>query len=352
MKKILILSALSLLLFIASCTSDREGDKTGKYSREIDLMEAPQTLAYDSIIELPLKLPKDEAIGDFSKILYDNGKFFIMDSRQNRLWAFDESGNLAGILNAIGTGPGEYARLSDFDIADGQLYVLDVTGRKILHYSPDSLSFIQSIPVDRPGLCFAVGDSEYFYFENPIKNKDNTKLALWDALNGELKPILKYGMENEAKAGGKGRTHFWRSGQNLVYYDRFTPTVYILGNEGVSDSICFSSQNYPTQDQIQQMIEETSMPAQPRPKGASPIIRDIRDVYITPSWTSVNVFSSPYELLFVDNESGRPGKVEFDDRFEGCRKSAMGVCGEYFITLKEDDRNVSLILYSLTKKGN
>lgn len=337
---------MALIFCLTSCMDSRS-DKTDRSGYCFDLTQVPESLSYDSIIELPLKLPEDEIIGEFSKILHCKDNFFILDNKQNRIWSFDKSGNCLDILCSIGTGPGEYARIADFDIDNDYLYLLDVIGRKILCFSSETMSFIKSNQTRQPGLCFAVGDSSHFYFENPINNQDNVKLSLWNSADGVNNPILKYKIEDESRARGKGRTHFWRSGQKILYYSRFSPTIYILSDTGITDSIDIVSRHFPTSEQIQHMINESKMDSPRTSRNDSPVIRDIRDVYITPQWTSVNVYSTPSELLFIDNSTGRPGKVEFDERFADCRKSAMGVCGEYFITVKENNQNQSLILYTL-----
>ncbi len=336
----------ALLLGIVSCVK-KQPNIDEHYSESIDLTEIPQKLAYDSIMEIPLSLPADEVIGDFSKIIFDNGKFFIMDSRQNRIWCFDRMGKYVGMLNTIGRGPGEYSRISDCDIQNGRMYILDVPGRKVLCYSTDTISFIKDYPIDKPGFCFAVGDSTHIYFENPMGNKDNIKLAINDNQTGRQNPILRYALKNESTAKGKGRTHFWRSGQNIAYYSRFTPTIYILGNDAVKDSIQLITSNLPSTEQIKEMIT-SSHDSESRPsRGDSPLIRDIRDVYMTTSWTSLNLYTTPAKLFFVDNSNGRLSSVDFDERLSGCRISAMGVADEFFITLKDDDSDCSLILYTL-----
>lgn len=340
---------MGLLFCFTSCIDNRS-DETEGSGYYIDLTQVPASLAYDSIIEVPLKLPEDEFIGEFSKILHYKDKFYIFDNKLNRIWSFDKSGNCSDILCSIGTGPGEYAKIADFDIDNGYLYILDVIGRKILCFSSETMSFINSNQTNQPGLCFAVGDSSHIYFENPINNHDNIKLSLWDYPDGVNIPILKYKLEDESRAKGKGRTHFWRSGQKILYYSRFSPTIYILKDTGIIDSIDIVSRHFPTSEQIQHMVNASKMNSPRSSRNDSPVIRDIRDVYITLQWTSVNIYSTPSELLFIDNSSGRLGKVESDERFTDCRKSAMGVCGEYFITIKENDQNQSLILYTLCLK--
>ena len=57
------------------------------------------------------------------------------------IFLFDDNGSYITKIHNIGSGPGEYADISDFDIdADLNIYISSIVGRKIIKYKyPDNL---------------------------------------------------------------------------------------------------------------------------------------------------------------------------------------------------------------------
>ena len=80
-----------------------------------------------------------------SKLVVDEGCFYILDDRTSIVYLFDENGNYLDQLNRIGQGPGEYIRLRDIDVEGDMLVVYDSRSNKLLRYDKRSLEFIDDL---------------------------------------------------------------------------------------------------------------------------------------------------------------------------------------------------------------
>ena len=82
------------------------------------------------------------------KVVKRDGIFYIKSV--NDIYQFDSDGNHLSSLKAVGNGPGEYTRISDFDVviraAGTEIWVSDL--KNILRYDAKTLSFLGSINED------------------------------------------------------------------------------------------------------------------------------------------------------------------------------------------------------------
>jgi hypothetical protein len=79
-------------------------------------------------------------IREYSKIINNKDRIYILDRTLNSLFAFSSEGEFIGKLNAQGRGPNDYLELSDFIIDGDNIDVLDSPNEKIMSYDLD-LSF-------------------------------------------------------------------------------------------------------------------------------------------------------------------------------------------------------------------
>ena len=77
--------------------------------------------------------------------MYKNETYYIFDKVQAMIFLFDDNGSYITKIHNIGSGPGEYADISDFDIdADLNIYISSIVGRKIIKYKyPDYKLFTE-----------------------------------------------------------------------------------------------------------------------------------------------------------------------------------------------------------------
>lgn len=100
---------------------------------------------FDSVTFVPLETNERSLISSITKILYKNETYYIFDKVQAMIFLFDDNGSYITKIHNIGSGPGEYADISDFDIdADLNIYISSIVGRKIIKYKyPDYKLFTE-----------------------------------------------------------------------------------------------------------------------------------------------------------------------------------------------------------------
>lgn len=357
MKTFYKLGAFLLLAgFFNACGS---GDKNISEREEkkpliVDLDGEREKILYDTIEIVTPVLPEDEIIAEISKVQYFDNHFYILDCRQRKMMKFARDGQYAGTVSHRGTGPGEYSDIVDFDVTpDGKLNILDVSQGKIHVYSANTLEPINDLPIDCRGLRFAIADSTNFYFENVFAARGKrSKLVNYNLIDGKVETIFDYSLDNEDRAAGNGRTHIWRSGQKVLFYNRFSPTIYSL-SDTIYPAYTFKTGDLPDETAIQQLINMSKAGPGQLDREDTAIIRDIQDVYVTPGYTSIRINSIPSQQLFIDNISGKMMEVTLDERFNDCKPGAIGIAEDAFITIKHNRENdiIELVLYKLKRQS-
>lgn len=93
---------------------------------------------------VPLETNDMSLIGDYGKILKFENRFYISSNR-NKLLVFDDKGKYINSIGKLGSGPGEYEMVGDFDVTKEGIYIRGY--RRILQYSHDG-TFMHNIPFD------------------------------------------------------------------------------------------------------------------------------------------------------------------------------------------------------------
>lgn len=90
----------------------------------------------DSITYLVLETNDDCLIGNSTKIVHKNDQFFIGDyDVANSIFIFSDSGKYKCKIHAIGQGPGEFLKITDFCVNQrGFIYILDASQEKIITF--------------------------------------------------------------------------------------------------------------------------------------------------------------------------------------------------------------------------
>ena len=78
------------------------------------------------------------------KILFKNGKLYLLDQASRKIIVFDRNGSLDMSLSKRGRGPGEYLQITDFDVDDeGNIWLVDGQRNLLLTYSSNG-KFLRS----------------------------------------------------------------------------------------------------------------------------------------------------------------------------------------------------------------
>ncbi len=90
---------------------------------------------YSSYRIIPLDNSKQALMADPSKIKKSNGKYYIEDRNLRSIFVFDTTGRLVVRINRFGRGHGEYGEITDFDIYNDNLFILNNAARNVLKYN-------------------------------------------------------------------------------------------------------------------------------------------------------------------------------------------------------------------------
>lgn len=93
---------------------------------------------------IPLETNENSFIGNYGKIMRFENHFYVSSNR-NALLVFDDKGKYIRNIGKMGSGPGEYEMIGDFDVTKEGIYIRGY--RKILQYS-HSGTFIRNISFD------------------------------------------------------------------------------------------------------------------------------------------------------------------------------------------------------------
>ncbi|MEF9987177.1 MAG: BF3164 family lipoprotein [Bacteroidales bacterium] len=94
-----------------------------------------------------LETTEESIMSDVWKIIKYNNKFYISTFFNNKFFVFDNNGKFITKMFRVGSGPGEYISLQDFDVIGNIIVILD--GKQVKLYTNDKeMKFIKSIDLD------------------------------------------------------------------------------------------------------------------------------------------------------------------------------------------------------------
>lgn len=89
---------------------------------------------------IPLSAPSDILIDAQSDVVYDDNKFFVVETqRRKRVDVFDSDGQYVGSVAARGRGGNEYIGINSFQIIDSMLAIYSYHNKSIYFYRTDGM---------------------------------------------------------------------------------------------------------------------------------------------------------------------------------------------------------------------
>lgn len=141
----------ALLLAVCLCVAvlfDKSGNPSLPYS-DIEgfttIIEATDKSGVDvpadivnNVRAVVLEETEHSIIGHIDKMIYDRGRFYVLDRKMNKgIYVFNSDGSFLFNIGRVGRGHGEYIEPTDFVIADTLVLVLDEFGKKFVRYGLD-----------------------------------------------------------------------------------------------------------------------------------------------------------------------------------------------------------------------
>lgn len=117
--------------------SDIEGFTTIIEATDKSGVEAPADIV-NNVRAVVLEETEHSIIGHIDKMMYDRGRFYVLDRKMNKgIYVFNSDGSFLFNIGRVGRGHGEYIEPTDFVIADTLVLVLDEFGKKFVRYGLD-----------------------------------------------------------------------------------------------------------------------------------------------------------------------------------------------------------------------
>lgn len=168
----LITQILLILLFI-SCNENKNVGLKKKINTYINYTPTQQDVTdknFDEIFSFTsrtiLKVDEYHQIAGVNKIKIKNDKIIVSDARGKQLLIFTLNGNYENCICKNGSGPGEFNRLTDFDITkNNEIILLDAANLRVSYFG-FSGNYLKSFKV-YPGFRIASSRNRGFYIYNP-----------------------------------------------------------------------------------------------------------------------------------------------------------------------------------------
>lgn len=119
--------------------SDIEGFTTIIEATDKSGVDAPADIV-NNVRAVVLEETEHSIIGHIDKMIYDRGRFYVLDRKMNKgIYVFNSDGSFLFNIGRVGRGHGEYIEPTDFVIADTLVLVLDEFGKKFVRYGLDGV---------------------------------------------------------------------------------------------------------------------------------------------------------------------------------------------------------------------
>lgn len=144
MKKILF----CCLLLLGACKNEEDLKPSIKFDPDSkDYIYSPRDL-FSSIRVIPLSAPSDILIDAQSDVVYDDNKFFVVEThRRKRVDIFDSNGQYLSSVAARGRGGNEYIGINSFQIVDSMIAIYSYQNKSIYFYHSDG-TFVRKDPLE------------------------------------------------------------------------------------------------------------------------------------------------------------------------------------------------------------
>ena len=253
MKNLSFMTLLTLII-IVSCQNQTENKKNYNLKRvkmPQETIDKPINLSkfFKQIFFVPLETNENCLIGEISNLKCNDNHIYILDERTISVFIFNKSGKFEKKICTIGKGPNEYLSLMDFDIENDELYLLDVTQRKLLHYNKN-MEFVTSIMLQFQPIGFCLTNNG-FLFETIDYSKSYNRFILTSRKGEIINKFLPTKYSQTKFNWGESNT-FANTLPKTFFSIKFNDVIFELKNKDYEASyeIDFGSKKIPANENI------------------------------------------------------------------------------------------------------
>ena len=242
MKRTILFSTFSLLI-LSSCTNFHFNIPDYSFDDVPIIIDMDSvitdTLKFNRIRYIPLETTDECLIGAASKTMIKNDKIYVCDySRANALFVFDMTGKFLFKIARMGQGPGEYIRITDFDIqTNDDIYLYDGgSGRKILVFDSKG-THLMNIQMNYRCKSFCLIDNK-IYWSKPSDYRNFACLVAYDMDNKKTEILLDEKYVYDSKIDDFHPFDFYHSPDTVIFYaPKFSKIIYTIDKEGIHPAI-------------------------------------------------------------------------------------------------------------------
>lgn len=167
-----------LLSFLLQGCLEKNGNVIEEIS--IDLKNAAQVssdAAFDAFDYVKLEMTPESMLSDIGKVLVNKDRIYVLPKLDARVFIFSREGKFVNCLKR-GQGPGEVMFVSDMDIVDDVLYILD-NYRNVRKYDADG-KFMENIHSLGDDYSFSMKyqNDTWLFFDPNVNKRSNHMLHI------------------------------------------------------------------------------------------------------------------------------------------------------------------------------
>ena len=185
---------------------------------------------------IPLETRDDVLIGQVDKLIFEGGRFYIMDKHQTKsVFVFGEDGRHIHTISAIGRGPQEYSDIDyiEVDSCNNELVITDMRGQSMLFFDLDGkFKERKSIGVRFDDIVKIAKDN-YVMYSGSTYNGHIPEIEYSNIIIGNPGGEIKYkGLEQTKfyheliNKIGKGISHIHKFGDKVLFCPPAANSVY------------------------------------------------------------------------------------------------------------------------------
>lgn len=270
--------------FSVSCNQDRNKNDTGVVIR-IDKSDGLYQWTKDSVTVIKYVILKDDGVnlvGDVSKLVYDDNRYFIFDITQKKIFVYNDSGDFLNVIGSEGRGPGEYLELRDFQVHNGRVYILDYNLIRIYSYEGSfitklDLAGLRNVMKVSPSQFGITRDSDYiFWTGNFGPERENEVLFI---TNSRLEILNKYFPFN----GNYAESYHFTSANNDYLFSGLIGdyNLYMIKDQRIIPAYCIDFGK-----EIVKPEKSTDKQALYNSIAQNGLVHSLREVYHTSEYVS------------------------------------------------------------------
>lgn len=255
------LITLFTLVFIISCSPKTPSIKEGSIS--IDLDKSEEGFFSEFVTEIEYILLGSDPLNYLSepgKIKFDkNQNIYVSDGISNSLFVYNPDGDLNYSLTPSGRGPREFLTVSDFNLLDDSILILDNAIGKVIKFDLSG-NFIEEFKFRDKSTHFFQKNDYLLKFTSYRSDYDGFNFLKYNLIDGSSLGFVPYPNEKESIGNFSYQYSFINNlRDNLVYYNipySYEVAAFAIDSGDLEDLLIFDFGKYSVSSSLYGLLKE------------------------------------------------------------------------------------------------